>query len=50
MFPSVSPRTVRDIWRAKFQVHGDRILDELAGSGHADLVKAFRAALVGGNA
>src|SRR5258707_21065 len=41
MFPSVSPRTVRDIWRAKFQVHGDRILDELAGSGHADLVKAF---------
>jgi cytochrome P450 len=41
MFPSVSPRAVRDIWRAKFQAHADRILDELAGSGHADLVKAF---------
>jgi cytochrome P450 len=40
-FPSVSPRAVRDIWRAKFQAHADRILDELAGSGHADLVKAF---------
>jgi cytochrome P450 len=41
MFPSVSPRAVRDIWLAKFQAHADRILDELAGSGHADLVKAF---------
>jgi cytochrome P450 len=41
MFPSVSPRAVRDIWRAKFQAHADRILDELASSGHADLVKAF---------
>jgi cytochrome P450 len=41
MFPSVSPRAVRDIWRAKFQAHADRILDELAGCGHADLVKAF---------
>jgi cytochrome P450 len=41
MFPSVSPRTVRDIWLAKFQAHADRILDQLAGSGHADLVKAF---------
>jgi cytochrome P450 len=41
MFPSVSPRAVRDIWRAKFQAHADRILDQLAGRGHADLVKAF---------
>jgi cytochrome P450 len=41
MFPSVSPRAVRDTWRTKFQSHADRILDELAGSGHADLVKAF---------
>jgi cytochrome P450 len=41
MFPSVSPRTVRDTWRAKFQAHADRILDELATIGHADLVKAF---------
>jgi len=41
MFPSVSPRAVRDVWRAKFQAHADRILDELAGCGQADLVKAF---------
>ncbi len=41
MFPSVSPRTVRDTWRAKFQSHADRVLDELAALGHADLVKAF---------
>ena len=30
MFPSVSPRTVRDTWRRQFQAHADRILDELA--------------------
>ena len=41
MFPSVSPRTVRDIWRAQFQAHADRILDELAPQGRADLCKAF---------
>src|SRR6187401_421590 len=41
MFPSVSPRTVRDVWRAQFQAHADRILEELAPQGHADLCKAF---------
>jgi cytochrome P450 len=41
MFPSVSPRTVRDTWRAQFQAHADRILDELAPRGAADLCKAF---------
>ena len=41
MFPSVSPRAVRDTWVAKFQAHADRILDELAPKGRADLVKAF---------
>ncbi|MGB3489020.1 MAG: cytochrome P450 [Xanthobacteraceae bacterium] len=41
MFPAVSPRTVRDIWRAQFQAHADRILDELAPQGRADLCKAF---------
>jgi len=40
MFPSVSPRAVRDSWLAKFQVHADRILDALAPAGGADLVKA----------
>jgi cytochrome P450 len=41
MFPSVSPRTVRETWLRKFQAHADRILDELAPQGEADLVKAF---------
>src|ERR1700735_1115505 len=41
MFPAVSPRTVRDTWRTQFQAHADRILDELAPAGRADLCKAF---------
>jgi len=41
MFPSVSPRTVKETWRTKFQVHADRILDELAPKGRADLTKTF---------
>src|SRR3954452_291759 len=41
MFPAVSPRTVRDIWSRAFQVHADRILDELAPKGAADLCKAL---------
>ena len=41
MFPSVSPRAVRDTWVRKFQAHADRILDEIAPLGRADLVKAF---------
>jgi cytochrome P450 len=39
MFPSVSPRVVRATWLKKFQAHADRILDELAPRGAADLVK-----------
>ena len=41
MFPSVSPRVVRETWLEKFQAHSDRILDELEPKGEADLVKAF---------
>src|ERR1700752_645148 len=41
MFPSVSPRTVRDTWSGHFQAHADRILEELAPRGGADLCKAF---------
>ena len=41
MFPAVSPRTVRDTWVRQFQAHADRILDELAPQGAADLCKAF---------
>src|SRR5689334_12223360 len=41
MFPSVSPRAVRETWLRKFQAHADRILDELAPRGAADLVKTL---------
>ena len=41
MFPSVSPRVVRDTWLKKFQAHADRILDQLAPAGRADLCKAL---------
>ena len=41
MFPSVSPRTVRDTWSRQFQAHADRILEALAPSGRADLCKAL---------
>ena len=41
MFPAVSPRTVRDTWVRQFQAHADRILDELAPKGSADLCKAL---------
>ena len=48
MFPAVSPRVVKDTWRAQFQAHADRILEELAPQGRADLVQGVRAAAVGG--
>jgi hypothetical protein len=41
MFPAVSPRTVRDTWVRQFQAHADRILDDLAPRGAADLCKAL---------
>jgi cytochrome P450 len=47
MFPSVSPRTVRDTWSRKFQAHADRILDELNPRGSADLCTAFALPLLG---
>ena len=39
MFPAVSPRTVRETWIKQFQAHADRILDEIAPTGHADLTR-----------
>src|SRR5207245_10956989 len=36
-----SPRTLRETWIRRFQAHADRILDELAPAGRADLCKAF---------
>jgi cytochrome P450 len=41
VFPSLSPRTVKEHWSGQFQAHADRILDELAPIGCADLCKEF---------
>lgn len=41
IFPSVSPKTVRDVWKAQFTSHCERILSELLPKGEADLVQAF---------
>lgn len=41
MFPAVSPRTVRDHWRAQFALATSQILDRLGPIGQADLVKDF---------
>src|SRR3569832_1838209 len=41
MFPSVSPRTVRDTRRRQFQAQADRNLDDLTPVSRADLRKAF---------
>ncbi|MEO0361441.1 MAG: cytochrome P450 [Pseudomonadota bacterium] len=41
MFPSVSPRTVRDHWRAQFKADAGAILDDIAPQGEADLAKAY---------
>lgn len=41
MFPAVSPRTVRDVWTARFRDDAARVLDELAPRGAADLTRAY---------
>ncbi|PVH28963.1 cytochrome P450 [Pararhodobacter oceanensis] len=41
IFPSTSPRTVRDIWLAQFQAAATSILDALAPQGRADLVSDY---------
>lgn len=46
-FPAVSPKAVRAHWRAEFQAHADRILEQLAAKGSADLVTEFALPLSG---
>ena len=41
IFPTVSPKTVRDIWEAKFKESTKQILNNLAPSGCADITKDF---------
>ncbi len=46
-FPAVSPKAVRAHWRAEFQAHADRFLDELSRAGRADLLTDFALPLSG---
>jgi len=41
IFPTVSPRTVRDVWRGQFERAAEAILDRIAGQGRADLVADY---------
>jgi len=41
IFPTVSPRTVRDVWKAQFQAGAARALDRLVGRAQADLVRDY---------
>lgn len=41
IFPTVSPKTVRNVWKAQFEANADRILDELAPKGSCDLVRDY---------
>ena len=41
IFPSISPRTVKEHWTAQFQAHADRILDALEPSDAIDFCRDF---------
>ena len=41
IFPTVSPKTVRDHWQARFRAHTARVLDDLEARGACDLVRDF---------
>jgi hypothetical protein len=41
IFPSISPRTVKEHWTAQFQAHADRILDALELSDDLDFCRDF---------
>ncbi len=41
IFPSISPRTVKDHWTAQFQAHADRILDALKPAPDIDFCRDF---------
>jgi len=41
IFPAVSPRTVRDVWQARFETATERVLDALAPRGAAELVADY---------
>ncbi|WP_158965925.1 cytochrome P450 [Chachezhania sediminis] len=39
IFPTVSPRTVRDVWKASFETATKEVLDRVAPSGRSDMVR-----------
>ena len=41
IFPAVSPKTVRDVWKAEFIRQTQDILDRIAGQGDIDVVNDF---------
>lgn len=41
IFPTVSPKTVKNVWREQFEHHTARVLDAIASRGNADLVADF---------
>lgn len=41
IFPTVSPRTVRDVWKAQFEEATRGVLDEISAKGQGDLVRDF---------
>ena len=41
VFPTVSPKTVRDVWTAQFRARTAEVLDRIASLGRCDLVKDF---------
>jgi len=47
IFPTISPKTVRDHWKACFQADADAILDELVPLGRADLLRDYAMRLSG---
>ena len=41
IFPTISPRTVKDVWTAQFRDHTQKVLDGLAPKGAGDLVDDY---------
>lgn len=41
IFPTVSPRTVRDVWKTQFEMATRDVLDRIAPAGQGDLVRDF---------
>ena len=41
IFPTISPRTVKEHWTTQFQAHADRILDALTPSDEVDFCRDF---------